>query len=269
MNTDNQTNDYELILNEVLVAARTTSRFIKSHVTKVSSQDIEEKELNSLVSYVDKEAENQLVEHLSHILPEAGFITEEETENQTASEYVWIIDPLDGTTNFLNQVPHFSISIALQRNKETVLGMVREVNSGEEWTAIKGKGAYLNGSAIEVDQKPFNSILVSTGFPYSNGHDYEAMFRVLKHWLTHTRGMRRLGSAALDLCYVACGRYGAFYETTLNAWDVAAGALIVAEAGGIVSDFSKADNYLYGGEIIASSPIVYDEIIGVIQEHLL
>ncbi|CAG0909308.1 unnamed protein product, partial [Cyprideis torosa] len=161
-----------------------------------------------------KEAEDQLVHGLGKLLPDAGFLTEEDTKNKLGREYTWIIDPLDGTTNFLNQVPHFSVSIALQKNNQTILGLVKEVNSGEEWTALKGEGAFLDG------------------FPYSNSHDYEAMFKVLKHWLTNTRGMRRLGSAALDLCYVACGRYGAFYETTLSAWDVAAGALIVQEAGG-------------------------------------
>ena len=229
---------------------------------------LEEKELNSLVSYVDKQAEVQLVKGLSKLIPEAGFITEEDTIDQTGRVYTWIIDPLDGTTNFLNQVPHFAISVALQKNEQTILGIVKEVNSGEEWTAIKNKGAYLDGKKINVSQKPFHSILVATGFPYSNDHDYNSYFSILKYWLTETRGMRRLGSAALDLCYVACGRYGAYYETTLNAWDVAAGALIVEEAGGKVSDFSNGQDFLFGGEILASSPIVFDKVLQIIQSIL-
>lgn len=260
--------DYSKVLEKALDTIRSTSHFIKSQIDQVSSTDIEEKELNSLVSYVDKEAENQLVEGLGKLLADAGFITEEDTEDQTKKEYVWIIDPLDGTTNFLNQVPHFAISVALQKNNETVLGVVKEVTSGEEWTAIKSNGAFLNGEKISVSSKPFNDILVATGFPYSNDHDYDAYFRVLKNWLTRTRGLRRLGSAALDLCYVACGRLGAYYEATLNPWDVAAGALIVQESGGVVSDFSKGDNYLFGREIIATSPQVYDEVYEVIQSHL-
>lgn len=260
--------DIDNVLEEALQIIRTTSKFIKNEVEKVSSTDIEEKELNSLVSYVDKEAENQLVKGLSKLISDAGFITEEDTIDQTGKEYTWIIDPLDGTTNFLHQVPHFAISVALQKNEQTIVGIVKEVNSGEEWTAIKNKGAYLNGKKINVSQKPYHSILVATGFPYSNDHDYDAYFSILKHWLTETRGMRRLGSAALDLCYVACGRYGAYYETTLNAWDVAAGALIVQEAGGKVSDFSNNQNYLFGGEIVAASPVVYDEVLQIIQTIL-
>lgn len=260
--------DLERVLQESLVVIRNTSEFIKSQVDQVSSDDIEEKELNSLVSYVDKQAETQLVDGLGPIIPLAGFITEEDTIDQTGKEYTWIIDPLDGTTNFLNQLPHFAISVALQKNNETILGIVKEVNSEEEWTAIKGKGAYSNNNSIRVNQKPFHEVLVATGFPYSNDFDYPAYFNILKNWLTQTRGVRRLGSAALDLCYVASGKYGAYYESTLNPWDVAAGALIVQEAGGVVSDYSGTNNYLSGGEIIAASGEIYTKVLQVIQSNL-
>lgn len=257
----------EILINSLEVI-RSTSHFIQSHIDKVSSEDIEEKDLNSLVSYVDKEAENILVEGLNKLIPNAGFVTEEDTIDSVDKEYTWIIDPLDGTTNFLNKVPHFAISVALQKNNATILGVVKEVNSGEEWTAIKDKGAFLNDNKISVSTKPFHAILVATGFPYSNDHDYDSYFGIMKHWLTHTRGIRRMGSAALDLCYVACGRFGAYYEATLNAWDVAAGALIVTEAGGKVSDFSGGEKYLYGKEILAASPQVYAEVSDVIQTNL-
>lgn len=260
--------DLTSILAQAMEVIRSTSQFIKSQVDEVSSADIEEKDMNSLVSYVDKEAENMLVEGLSKLIHNVGFITEEDTIDQTGTEYTWIIDPLDGTTNFLNKVPHFAISVALQQNNNTVLGVVKEVNSGDEWTALKGRGAYLNNKKITVNTKPFHAILVGTGFPYSNDHDYNSYFDILKHWLTRTRGVRRMGSAALDLCYVACGRFGAYYEATLNAWDVAAGALIVTEAGGSVSDFSEGDNYLFGREILAASPEVYAEVLHVIQSNL-
>ncbi|MDF1694310.1 MAG: inositol monophosphatase family protein [Saprospiraceae bacterium] len=268
MSIDKREMDIDPILQDALLTIRSVSDFIASHVDKVSTNDIEEKEMNSLVSFVDKEAEHQLVNGLSKLISSAGFITEEDTEDQKGKEYTWIIDPLDGTTNFLNKVPHFAISVALQRHGVTILGVVKEVNSGEEWTAIQNQGAYLNGAKISVNSKPFNDILVATGFPYSNEFDYDAYFKILKHWLTHTRGMRRLGSAALDLCYVACGRLGAYYEATLNAWDVAAGALIVKEAGGIVSDFMEGDDYLYGREILAASPTVYSDVHAVIASHL-
>lgn len=260
--------DLDTVLQDSLVVIRRTSEFIKSQVDQVSSDDIEEKELNSLVSYVDKEAETKLVNGLRSVIPSAGFITEEDTEDQTGNEYTWIIDPLDGTTNFLNQVPHFAISVALQKNNETVLGIVKEVNTEEEWTAIKNQGAHANGQPIRVSPKPFHEILVATGFPYSNDFDYSSYFAILKNWLTQTRGIRRLGSAALDLCYVASGKYGAYYESTLNPWDVAAGALIVQEAGGKVSDYSGTDNYLSDGEILAASPTVYAKVIQIIQTNL-
>ena len=260
--------DIEGILVKALPVIRQTADFIKSQVDNVSSKDIEEKELNSLVSFVDKEAEKILVNGLESLIEDCGFLTEEDTDDKSGKTYTWIIDPLDGTTNFLNKVPHFGVSVALQYKDEVVMGVVREVNSGEEWSALKGKGAYMDGSKIKVQQKPFHDILVATGFPYSNDHDYEAYFGILKEWLTNTRGMRRLGSAALDLCYVACGRYGAYYEVTLNAWDVAAGALIAKEAGGIVSDFSGKSNYLFGREIIAASPHVYEDVLRIIQKNL-
>jgi len=256
------------ILQRALEIVRETSIFIKSQLTKVSSNDIEEKEMNSLVSYVDKEAENMLVAGLSKIVEGCGFVTEEETENDDSKEYTWIIDPLDGTTNFLHQVPHFSISVALQKDSKTIIGVVKEVNSGEEWTAIKNQGAKLDGEPIKVNTKPFHDILIATGFPYSNNHDYDAYFDIIKYWLTNSRGMRRMGSAALDLCYVACGRFGAYYEATLNPWDLAAGALIVQEAGGIVSDYNGGDDYLFGKEIIASTPLVYGDVLDNIKKHL-
>jgi myo-inositol-1(or 4)-monophosphatase len=266
MNIDNSIPKVNDILEDALKIIRSTSTFIKEQIDQVTTEDIEEKDLNSLVSYVDKEAERLLVNGLSGLIQNAGFITEEDTVDQQAGkEYRWIIDPLDGTTNFLNQVPHFAISVALQKNEKTIIGIVKEVNSGEEWTAVENQGAYLNGKRINVSQKPYHSILVATGFPYSNDHDYDAYFHILKYWLTETRGMRRLGSAALDLCYVACGRFGAYYETTLNAWDVAAGALIVQEAGGIVCDFSKGENYLFGGEILATNSVVFNQVLQKIQ----
>ena len=260
--------DAKTLLESILPVIRSTSSFIHSQIDKVSSNDIEEKEKNSLVSYVDKEAEKQLVEGLKAILPESGFITEEDTRNSEGREYTWIIDPLDGTTNFLNRVPHFAISVALRHRDSTILGVVKEVNSGEEWTAVLGEGAFLNGKKITVNQKPFHDILVATGFPYSNDFDHDTYLKILKSWLTETRGIRRFGSAALDLCYVACGRYGAYYEATLNPWELAAGALIVQEAGGVVSDFSQGDNYLFGREIIASNKIVYPSVFNTIASKL-
>ena len=233
---------------------REVSSFIFEESKKFNNEDIEEKGLNSLVSYVDKEAEKQLVQKLKAILPEAGFITEEDTTKDHQKELTWIIDPLDGTTNFLNKIPHYSVSVALSKRNDILIGIVNEVVGQEMFYAWKNGGSYLNGKSISVSQvKEMNKALLATGFPYDFERDRGELLSVLGYWLQRARGMRRMGSAALDLAYVAAGRFETFYETTLNIWDVAAGSLIVREAGGVVTDFSGGDNYLYGAEIIASN----------------
>lgn len=256
------------ILERSMPVIRSTSAFILSQVDKVSAADIEIKELNSLVSYVDKEAEKMLVAGLVAIVPNAGFITEENTVAQKTAEYTWVIDPLDGTTNFLNRIPHYCVSVALKHGNDIIVGIVKEVTSGEEWTATLGNGAHLDGSPIRVNSKPFSTVTIATGFPYDNDGDYASKFAVIKHWLTHTNGMRRMGSAALDLCYTACGRFGAYYEGSLNPWDVAAGILIVQEAGGIVTDFSGGQDYQSGVEIVAAAPHLHPEVLAPIRMHL-
>jgi len=255
------------ILTQAIEVVREASGFILGQVDQFSSDDIEVKELNSLVSYVDKEAEQILVKGLSKIINGAGFVTEEDTKDREGEEYTWVIDPLDGTTNFLNRIPHFAVSVGLRRGDQVVLGIVREVTSGEEWTAIQGEGAHLNGQPIKVSSKPFANVTIATGFPYANDGDYDAKFEIIKRWLTHTYGLRRMGSAALDLCYVATGRFGAYHEDSLNPWDVAAGVLIVIEAGGLVSDYEGGDTHLNGKQIIASAPQFYDQVLEVIQSN--
>lgn len=242
------------LCKEANAIVQEVSLFIKGESQQFVTDDIEEKGMNSLVSYVDKEAERQLVNKLAAILPGAGFITEEDTVKDHKKEYTWIIDPLDGTTNFLNRIPHYSVSVALSNGDQVLLGIVNEVIGNEMFYAWRGGGAFLNGQSIKVSRvNQLEKAIVATGFPYDFERDKGELLNVLGHWLQHTRGMRRLGSAALDLAYVAAGRFETFYETTLNVWDVAAGALIVKEAGGIVTDFSGGDNYLYGAEIIASN----------------
>jgi myo-inositol-1(or 4)-monophosphatase len=235
---------------------RNVGKFLRQELGKVAAGDIETKALNSLVSYVDKTAEEQLVEGCSQILPEAGFITEEETIVSNADKaWRWIIDPLDGTTNFLHQLPFFSISVALQHQQKTVMGFVYEVNRDELFYAWKGGGAWLNGKAIQVT--PTLSLadsLVATGFPYYDFEKTTAYLKMLEQLMKGTRGVRRLGSAALDLAYTACGRFDAYFEYSLAPWDVAAGAFLVQEAGGIVTDFGGGENYIFGKEIMASNP---------------
>lgn len=253
-------------LTETRKAVTLAAAYIKREIVKVTSSDIEEKELNSLVSHVDKGAERILVEELSKILPEAGFLTEEDTIVDSQKPYMWIIDPLDGTTNSLMGVPHFAVSVALAHEGELLIGVVHEVNSDEQFYASNGGGAFLNENPIQVSQRTeFRDILIATGFPYSNDYDTDKLFGHLKEWLMNTRGVRRMGSAALDLAYVACGRFGAYYESMLNPWDVAAGTLIVREAGGKVSDYNGGEKGYNGKETIAAAPQFYETVKDILN----
>lgn len=258
--------DYKNICMQCLPIMRNVGEFIKQEDGKVKRQHIEIKGLNSLVSYVDKTAEVMLVEALGKILPGAGYITEEGTVEQGGKDTLWVIDPLDGTNNFLHGVPHYCISVSLQVDGELVVGLVLEPISGELFYASKEAGAYLNGDPIRVSGTPkLADALVATGFPYTV-EDVAPLIRTLGHFMRYARGVRRMGAAALDLAYVACGRFDTYYETTLSPWDVAGGAIIVKEAGGVVSDFSGGDNYLYGEQLIASNGLIHQEVIDVVQK---
>ncbi len=242
--------------------------FIKHELGKVQASAIETKALNSLVSYVDKEAEKQLVKGLNALLPEATFLTEEETVKSEAGEYQWIIDPLDGTTNFLHQLPFFSVSVGLQHKEEIIIGIVYEVNRKECFYAWKGGGAFLNDKKIQVTKTAqLGDTLIATGFPYYDYEHMQAYLGVLENLMRNTRGLRRLGSAALDLAYVACGRFDAYFEYSLNAWDVAGGILLVKEAGGELSDFKGGDDYLFGRQLIAGNPQILKALQGLIREN--
>lgn len=246
-----------------------TGEFILAQKNRVASKDVEVKSLNSLVSFVDKQAEEQLVESLQKLLPEAGFIAEEGTVVEQADVYNWIIDPLDGTTNFLHGIPVYAISVALMEKDNIVLGVVYELGQKEMFTAWKGGGAYLNGDRIHTSKNAkLGDCLLATGFPYHDFSGKESFLKLLGRLFENTRGVRRLGSAATDLAYVACGRFDGFFEYGLNAWDVAAGALLVQEAGGEVSDYSKNSDYLFGGEILATNKKIHLELQQEIQGEL-
>jgi len=192
-------------------------------------------------------------------LPESGFIAEEGTSSKHGERYNWVIDPLDGTTNYIQGVPIYAVSIGLLDGDELVVGVVYEVGLDECFYAWKKGGAYMNGEPIRVSERDdIHDALLATGFPYSNFDQLDEYLALLKWTMTNARGVRRLGSAATDLAYVACGRFDAFWEYDLKPWDVAAGALIVKEAGGVVTDFNGGNNYIFGGEIIASNALLGD-----------
>lgn len=255
-----------LLLEETQEIAKQVGAFIRKERQHFDVEKVEHKGFNDLVSYVDKEAEKKIVAALSKILPEAGFITEEGTNTTRADRYNWVIDPLDGTTNFIHGVPVFAVSIALIDGEEVILGVVYEVNRHECFYAMKGGGAFCNDTKIKVSPAPdLSASLIATGFPYYNFELIDKYLAALKSMMQKTHGLRRFGSAATDLCYVASGRIEGFFEYNLNSYDVAAGALIVQEAGGAVTDFSGGNNFVFGREIIASNGRIQEEFSKEIQ----
>lgn len=260
---------YQQILEKLLPFVLKTAEFIGKEYISFDPANIEIKGHNDLVSYVDKTAEAMLSEACLKITPDAGFINEETGIQSPDSEFVWIIDPLDGTTNFMQKIPVFSISIALMHNSELVLGIVHEINRYETFTAIKGEGAYLNGKPISItSENHLSQVVVATGFPYSNFYHLEDYLQMFKEFLYSTRGLRRLGSAAVDLAFTACGRFGGFFETNLKPWDIAAGSLLVKEAGGVVTDYFGNSNFLFGNSILAASPTIHQQMMNIIRKSI-
>ena len=259
--------DLQKIILQVKQLAIEVGEYIAVEAARFDHKKVELKGLNDLVSYVDKTAESNLVKGLSEIIPEAGFIAEEGTATHTEEEYLWIIDPLDGTTNFTHGLPVFAISIALMHKGKIVLGIVYEINRQEMFEAVLGAGASLNGQQISVSaRQTLSESLLATGFPYWDFKEMSAYLKILDDFMKNTHGLRRMGSAAVDLAYVACGRFEGFFEYNLNAWDVAAGSLIVEEAGGKVTDFAGGENFLFGREIIAAGK-PHAEMQKVIRNH--
>jgi myo-inositol-1(or 4)-monophosphatase len=255
---------------KALEVVREASRFIYAQYDMFNEEAVQTKSLNSLVSYVDVESEKILVQGLQDVLPGCGFLTEEQTVSKSDKEFVWIIDPLDGTTNFIHGLPIFSVSVALYQNKEAIVGIVMDVMRDECFYAFKNGGAYLNGKRIYVsDKSTLADCLVATGFPYEVFEYTDTYLGILKRLMPRCRGIRRMGSAAIDLAYTACGRFDAFFEYNLNAWDVAGGAIIVQEAGGTVSDFSLEENFITKREILASNRKAHLEMHRIISNASL
>ena len=260
--------DLRLIERQVVTLTDEVADFIRTESKNFDRSRIEQKEgFNNLVSYVDKESENRLVKALSKILPGSGFIGEEGTSIKATNDFTWVIDPLDGTTNFTHGLPPFAISIGLLRKEQPVLGVVYEVSQRECFHASEGNGAFMNGNPIRISGiQSLSQSLLATGFPYYQFSKMDAYLAIIRTFLDQTHGIRRLGSAAVDLAYVACGRLEGFFEYNLNPWDVAAGAFIVEQAGGKVTDFTGGNNYLFGRELIAGGA-VQPEMQRIIREQ--
>lgn len=258
--------DYKALSVSVGAVAREAAAFIRSQT--IVRDDVQTKSKNSLVTFVDQQAEALIIDQLANVLPNATVMAEESASESAIEDLMWIIDPLDGTTNYIHNLPCYSVSIALMHNGEIVVGCVHEVVNDECFLAFKGGGATMNEAPIEVSKHTsINESLVATGFPYYDYQYNNDYLEVLKGLMQDSRGIRRFGSAAVDLAYVACGRFDAFFEYSLNAWDVAAGALLVKEAGGTVSDFGGGDDYLFGRRILATNTAIHPNMISRVENY--
>jgi len=260
--------NYELLCAKVIAITRLTGNFIRKEAMAFDATKIEYKGLNDMVSYVDKNAEKQLVRNLTKLLPDSGFITEEETVNTIGKTFTWIIDPLDGTTNFIHGIPTFSVSIALYEENEPVIGVVYEINRGEMFSTYKGGAAYLNNKEIQVSKNSnLSQCLLATGFPYYQFDKQPQYMQLFTEMMQKCHGLRRIGSAAVDLAYVACGRFDAYFEYNLNSYDVAAGAYLVQQAGGKILNFAGGKEFIETREVLATNGIITDEILTSIKKY--
>lgn len=260
--------NYEQICQQVISLAKEAGNFIRQESELFTNAKIEYKGTNDMVSYVDKTAEEMIISGLSDLIPTAGFIAEENTKSMIAETYNWIIDPLDGTTNFIHGIPTYAVSIALKKNDELVIGVVYEIGRDECFYAWKGSKAYLNNKEIRVSaSEKVSDSLIATGFPYYDFSRNELYIALFKDLIQNCHGLRRIGAASVDLVYTACGRFDAYFEYNLKPWDIAAGMLIVKQAGGDIFDFQGGANALKNCDIVATNGKISQELLSKINQY--
>jgi myo-inositol-1(or 4)-monophosphatase len=263
-------NNMELaaLTEKVRELAVETGAFIRNERKKFSRDKVEKKHAHDYVSYVDKESERRIVSRLKELLPEAGFIAEEGTGSLTDETYCWVVDPLDGTTNFIHDNAPYCVSIALRNREEFLIGVVYEICRDECFWTYKGSPSFLNGNEIHVSavSDPDDTFL-ALGFPY-NVHDYKpTAIHLVNQCYGRISGLRLLGAAAAELCYVAAGRFDARIEAYLGPWDIAAGSLILLNAGGKITDFKGGNTYVSGHQIVASNGKIHDFLLDIIDKQ--
>ena len=255
-------------LNIAVKAARRAGSIIIRASEDIGSLTINDKGYNDFVTEVDLASEKEIIRVLKASYPDHAFLGEESGLTHQADN-IWIIDPLDGTTNFLHGFPQYCISIALEQKGEITQAVIYDPNRNDLFTATKGQGAYLNQRRMRVSNKSkLKESILGTGFPFRDFQHLPVYLKIFEEVVRGTSGIRRPGSAALDLAYVAAGWFDGFFEINLSKWDIAAGGLLVSEAGGIVSDFSEEDGWLESGNIIAANPKIYEPLIKIIQSHI-
>ncbi len=253
-------------------AARRGAEVLLRYWRKLDKDDADLKARNDWVSRADRESEQAIQAFLREQRPGDGFLGEESgvTEGADANaDRVWIVDPLDGTSNYLRQFPVWSVSIALRENGEMVAGAIHQPLLDEMFTAERGAGAFRNGERLQISDEPhLEGAFVTTGFPFRALEHVEVYCAIFKDVISTAKGVRRPGSAALDLAYTAAGIFDGFFELHLSLWDIAAGALLVKEAGGVVTDFSGGDRYFERGNIVGAAPGVHRDLLELIGRHV-
>jgi myo-inositol-1(or 4)-monophosphatase len=251
-----------VFLDRAVKAAQLAGQGILDNLGQVSKKDIDQKIASDFVTRVDRESEEIIIDTLRKAFPDHHFLAEESFKEAAADAYRWIIDPLDGTTNYIHQYPVFSLSIALEYRKEIILGVVYDPLREELFTAEKGRGAFLNKSQIHVSTiHSLKDCLVTTGFPFRSKEFIDVYLELFKNVFQKISDLRRAGSAALDLSYLACGRCEGFFEIGLSPWDIAAGDILIREAGGVVTDFGGGNEHLLTGNIVAGNPAVHRQLL--------
>ena len=250
------------MLNIAVRAARKAGSIINRAALGGGALNVRSKRANDFVTQVDGAAEEAVMEIVRKSYPDHGFIAEESGETTPDAEYLWIIDPLDGTTNFIHGFPQYAVSIAVQHRGALTHAVVYDPTKNELFTASKGRGAFLNDRRIRVSKcQKLDDALVGTGFPFKELSRLDLYLRQLQTFMSKSSGVRRAGAAALDLAYVACGRLDAFWELGLSKWDMAAGALLITEAGGLVADTLGEQNFMEQGDIVAATPKVFPAML--------
>ena len=254
------------MLNTAVKAARKAGTIISRASRDVDLLKVESKRQNDFVTEVDRAAEAAIIAVLNEAYPNHSILAEESGASKgSQGEFVWIIDPLDGTTNFIHGVPQFAVSIGLKHKGVMTQGVVFDPVKNELFTATRGAGAYLNDKRMRVGKRDrINDALIGTGFPFSKIDLLERYIEMFRKVTLNCAGIRRPGAAALDLAYVAAGRFDGFWEMGLAPWDMAAGALLVQEAGGLVGDFAGNSDYMESGEIVAGSPKVFAQLLALV-----
>lgn len=252
----------EKFLDTAIRAARHAGLVIMDHLGKISKEDINLKQASDFVTSVDKASENVIIGTIKESFPHHHILAEESVKDSAGDAYRWIIDPLDGTTNYIHGYPIFSVSIALEYKEEIILGLTFDPSRNELFTAEKGAGASLNGHPIRVSGvSDVEGSLITTGFPFRTKEMIDIYLRLFRNLFLKVSDLRRTGSAALDLAHLACGRCEAFFEIGLSPWDIAAGSLLIQEAGGVVTDFGGGTDFIWTGNIVAGNPAIHREIL--------